>query len=63
MRMNSLAGLAVAGSRVLPAAALAQPVSISTLPPGAINNVQAQVAAKVIQQHGGMQVRVVTRAG
>lgn len=41
-------------------AVVAQPVSLSTLPPGAINNVQAQVVAKVLQQKGNMQVRVAT---
>jgi uncharacterized protein len=41
-------------------ATLAQPVSISTLPPGAINNIQAQVAAKVLQQKSKIQVRIAT---
>jgi uncharacterized protein len=38
----------------------AQTVSISTLPPGAINNVQTQAIAKVVQEDTGIQMRVVT---
>ncbi|MEJ8571984.1 TAXI family TRAP transporter solute-binding subunit [Microbaculum marinum] len=60
-RLNILAGLAgltVAG--LLSATAWAQPVAISTLPPGAINNVQAQAIAKVIQENSDLQMRVVT---
>lgn len=41
-------------------AASAQTVSISTLPPGAINNVQTQAIAKVVQEQTGMQMRIVT---
>lgn len=55
--------LAVAAGLVTPAGpapAWAAPVSISTLPPGAINNVQAQVIAKVVQERSGLQMRVVT---
>ncbi len=40
--------------------AMAAPVTISTLPPGAINNVQAQVIAKVVQEHSDLQMRVAT---
>ena len=36
------------------------PVVISTLPPGAINNVQATVVAKVVQQNSDLQMRVIT---
>lgn len=50
----------VAGAVLAAGPALAQPVSISTLPPGAINNVQAQVVAKVIQENAGLQMRVAT---
>lgn len=39
---------------------LAETVAISTLPPGAINNVQASVVAKVVQQNSGLQMRVIT---
>jgi len=49
--------LAAAG---LAGAAQAQTVSISTLPPGAINNVQAQAIAKVVQENSDLQMRVVT---
>ena len=38
----------------------AQTVSISTLPPGSINNVQTQAIAKVVQEKAGMQMRVIT---
>jgi uncharacterized protein len=40
--------------------AAADPVAISTLPPGAINNVQASVIAKVIQENSDLQMRVAT---
>lgn len=40
--------------------AAADTVSISTLPPGAINNVQASVIAKVIQENSDLQMRVAT---
>jgi TRAP transporter TAXI family solute receptor len=53
-------GLSTAALALSVAAAAAQPVSLSTLPPGAINNVQAQVVAKVLQQNGKMNVRVAT---
>jgi len=42
------------------ATAAAQTVAISTLPPGAVNNVQAQAIAKVVQENTDLQVRVVT---
>jgi len=38
----------------------AQTVSISTLPPGSINNVQTQAIAKVVQKASGIQMRVIT---
>ncbi|MGE3248054.1 MAG: TAXI family TRAP transporter solute-binding subunit [Beijerinckiaceae bacterium] len=53
-------GLSAVALVALSAAAVAQPVSLSTLPPGAINNVQAQVVAKVLQQKGKMNIRVAT---
>lgn len=39
--------------------ASAQTVSISTLPPGSVNNVQTQAIAKVMQEKTSMQMRVV----
>jgi TRAP transporter TAXI family solute receptor len=51
---------AIAASALLASAAAAQTVSISTLPPGSINNVQTQAIAKVIQDAAGIQMRVVT---
>jgi TRAP transporter TAXI family solute receptor len=38
----------------------AQTVAISTLPPGAINHLQASAIAKVVQEHSGLQMRVIT---
>ncbi len=58
-RLSFLSVVAVAAA-FSATAAVAQPISLSTLPPGAINNVQAQVVAKVLQQKGKMQVRVAT---
>jgi TRAP transporter TAXI family solute receptor len=40
--------------------AAGQTVAISTLPPGAINNIQAGVVAKVVQEHSDLQMRLVT---
>lgn len=58
LRNMVLAG--VAATATLAGAAVAQTVSISTLPPGAINNVQTQAIAKVVQEETGLQMRVVT---
>lgn len=49
--------LALAG---MAAAAAAQTVAISTLPPGAINNVQAAAIAKVVQENSDLQMRLIT---
>ncbi len=40
----------------------AQTVAISTLPPGSINNLQAAVIAKVVQEHSDLQMRLITFA-
>jgi TRAP transporter TAXI family solute receptor len=40
--------------------AVAETVAISTLPPGAINNVQAAAIAKAIQEHSDLQMRLLT---
>lgn len=40
--------------------AAADPLSMSTLPPGAINHAQAQVIAKVMQENSTLQTRVVS---
>jgi hypothetical protein len=40
--------------------AAAQTVAISTLPPGAINNVQAAAIAKAIQEKSDLQMRLIT---
>lgn len=56
---SALAGaIALASSWTM--AAQAQTVSISTLPPGSINNVQTQAIAKVVQEKAGIQMRVIT---
>jgi len=52
--------LAIAVAAGFSASAAAELVAISTLPPGAINNVQAQVVAKVVQENSDLQMRVVT---
>ena len=57
--LKSLRAAALAGAFFATAAA-AQPIAISTLPPGAINNVQATVVAKVAQQNSDLQMRVIT---
>lgn len=51
---------AIAASALFAGAAAAQTVSISTLPPGSINNVQTQAIAKVVQDAADIQMRVVT---
>ena len=53
----SLVGIALA------VPANSQTVAFATLPPGAINNVQAQVISKVIQQNTDLQLRVITFRG
>jgi uncharacterized protein len=40
--------------------ASAQTVAISTLPPGAINHVQAAAIAKAVQEHSDLQMRLLT---
>lgn len=59
-RRSAIAVFAAAFVAAAAAPAAAQPVSISTLPPGAINNVQAQVVAKVVQENAKLQMRVVS---
>ncbi|MDQ0315044.1 TAXI family TRAP transporter solute-binding subunit [Amorphus orientalis] len=54
------AAAALAAGAIAATPVLAETVSISTLPPGAINNVQAQAIAKVVQEHSDLQMRVVT---
>lgn len=55
--------MAAAAAFAWAGAATAEPVAISTLPPGAINNVQAQVVAKVVQENSDLQMRVSTFNG
>lgn len=56
-----LAGaVSIAAAAILSVPAWAQPVAIATLPPGAINNVQAQTIAKVVQENTDLQMRVVS---
>ena len=62
MRLNFIRAAAAAASLVAFGAggALAQTVAISTLPPGAINNVQAAAIAKAVQEHSDLQMRLIT---
>jgi len=61
MKLFSKAALAsaVALATAWSVAAQAQTLSISTLPPGSVNNVQTQAIAKVVQEKIGAQMRVV----
>lgn len=43
--------------------AAAETVGFATLPPGAINNVQAQVIAKVVQNNSNLKIRVIPYRG
>ena len=43
--------------------AAAETVGFATLPPGAINNVQAQVIAKVVQGNSNLKIRVIPYRG
>jgi hypothetical protein len=52
--------IAGAGAVAWTGCAAAQTVAISTLPPGAINNVQAGVVAKVVQENSDLQMRLIT---
>jgi TRAP transporter TAXI family solute receptor len=54
--MAAVALIAVTGA----GRAAAQTVAISTLPPGSINHLQASAIAKVVQEHSGLQMRVIT---
>lgn len=62
--MNLFSKAALTGAVALASSwtlsAQAQTVSISTLPPGSINNVQTQAIAKVVQEKAGIQMRVIT---
>jgi TRAP transporter TAXI family solute receptor len=51
---------AVALLSLAPGVAGAQTVAISTLPPGAINNVQAAAIAKAVQENSDLQMRLLT---
>jgi len=58
---KTLAAIAAGATATLLAlGAHAQTVSISTLPPGSINNVQTQAIAKVFQEKTGAQMRIIT---
>lgn len=60
MRTHLLRAASLTAGLVLAGAAHAQTVSISTLPPGSVNNVQTQAIAKAVQKAAGIQMRVVT---
>jgi TRAP transporter TAXI family solute receptor len=55
--LATIAAAFVAGS------AAAETVGFATLPPGAINNVQAQVIAKVVQANSNLKIRVIPYRG
>jgi len=59
LRWNGFAA-ALAAAAIGAVTAAADPISMSTLPPGAINHAQAQVIAKVIQENSDLQTRVVS---
>lgn len=58
-RICLVAGIAA----VAAAPSYAQTVGFATLPPGAINNVQAQAIAKVVQENTGLKIRVTPYRG
>ena len=58
MTTLSLALVPLAGTM-----AVAQTVGFATLPPGAINNVQAQAIAKVVQENSDLKIRVTPYRG
>jgi len=62
--MQKLAGALVTGFCLLSAVvASAETVGFTTLQPGAINHLQAQIIGKVVQAHSDLQVRVIPVAG
>jgi len=61
---QSIAGIALAAAAGLVAgSAGAETLGFATLPPGAINNVQAQVIAKVSQGNSDLKIRVIPYRG
>jgi TRAP transporter TAXI family solute receptor len=60
MRAAGRSAAALLAATAGAALAAADPISVSTLPPGAINHAQAQVIAKVIQENSDLQSRVVS---
>ena len=64
MLIRSLKTLALgAAVAALPLAASAETIGFTTLQPGAINHLQAQIIGKVVQEHTDLQVRVIPVAG
>jgi hypothetical protein len=62
--MQKLAGALVTGFWLVSAVvASAETVGFTTLQPGAINHLQAQIIGKVVQAHSDLQVRVIPVAG
>lgn len=59
-KTSAIAAVAAGMIAACSGAASAQTVAISTLPPGAINNVQAAAVAKVIQENSDLQMRLIT---
>ncbi|HUP35609.1 MAG TPA: TAXI family TRAP transporter solute-binding subunit [Candidatus Limnocylindria bacterium] len=62
--MQKLAGALVTGFCLVSAVvASAETVGFTTLQPGAINHLQAQIIGKVVQAHSDLQIRVIPVAG
>jgi hypothetical protein len=59
-KMRGIAALIAGALAAWTGIAAAQTVAISTLPPGAINNVQAAAIAKVAQENSDLQMRLIT---
>jgi len=59
-RAAAMLAVAISLAALGPYPAAAQTVAISTLPPGAINHLQASAIAKVVQEHSDLQMRIVT---
>jgi TRAP-type C4-dicarboxylate transport system substrate-binding protein len=56
----TFAGAAIAFAALSAGQAAGQTVAISTLPPGAINHLQASAIAKAVQENSDLQMRLLT---
>src|SRR5919106_2687000 len=62
-RTLSRVALSLAAFVCMTGAAATQTVGFTTLQPGAINHLQAQIISKVVKAHSGLQMRVIPVAG